>query len=49
MNTVWISFFVGLFIGANLTIVLIGILKMAADYDRHMPDIKDVVNENNKT
>jgi len=42
MKAVWIAFFVGLFLGANLSLVLFCLLRMAADYDRHLPDIQDV-------
>jgi len=42
MKPVWIAFIVGLFIGANLSVVLMCLLKMASDCDRHLPDIEDV-------
>jgi len=42
MNAIWIAFFAGIFIGANIGIVLIAILTMASDYDKHLPDLDDV-------
>ena len=42
MNAIWIAFFAGIFIGANIGIVLIAMLTMASDCDRHLPDIEDV-------
>ena len=42
MKPVWIAFIAGLFTGANLGVMVICLLRMAADYDRHMPDIQDV-------
>lgn len=42
MKPVWIAFIVGLFLGANLGVVLVCLLRMASDYNSHMPDIQDV-------
>ena len=33
---------IGIFIGANVGIVVLALMRMAGDCDRHMPDIEDV-------
>ena len=43
MNPVWIAFFSGIFIGANIGIVVAALLVMARHpCDHYLPDIGDV-------
>jgi len=43
MNSVWIAFFSGLFIGVNVGVVIAALLVMAGrPCDHYLPDIEDV-------